>query len=124
MKVFAPESSFASKVNFVDANNVVVGFDMGQDCCETFGYLLTDKIPSTPEDAQVTAEELEPYVFDIGYRHANAVPDNDGGGSATFRLVAEGLPDRYLTLYNHHNGYYAHGFDMKQGDRVIVDDSI
>jgi hypothetical protein len=37
----------------------------------------------------------------------------DEGGMVRFRLVAEGKPDLYLHLFNSHNGYYSHGFNVE-----------
>lgn len=130
MKVFNADNpkSWSAKVNFVDRNNVVVGFDMGQDCCESFGYVLSHEVPR-PEAGREVPESLpdegwDAYEFDTKFRLRDAIPDYDGGGSVTFRLTAEGQPDLFLTLYNHHNGYYSHGFDMKQEETVIEEGSL
>lgn len=127
MKIFeGGPGTWACKTNFVDKNNVVVGFDSSQSCCEYFGYLITAFIPtSTSEEAEENRPEvLEPYVFDTAFVHNDAVPDSDGGGSVTFKLWAIGQPDLYLTLFNHHNGYYGHGFDMAIGDKVLHDGTL
>jgi hypothetical protein len=33
------------KINFVDKNNVFVGFDYSSNCCERFGYYIGIEIP-------------------------------------------------------------------------------
>ena len=42
MEVFEKDS----KINFVDANNVFVGFDNIQSCCEDFGWYYSKKVPA------------------------------------------------------------------------------
>lgn len=114
MKVFDQQEPWPDKVDFVDHNNVVVGFDMGQYCCEQFGFHFTkDKHGETI--VTVTEEELAPYVFDTS---RDSVVQNDG--CAIFRLWADDKPDLYLVLFNHHNGYYSHGFAFKNNDVTIL----
>lgn len=44
MKIFTKENSnWDSKVNFVDENNVVLGYDLSQDCCEHADWFIADK---------------------------------------------------------------------------------
>ena len=54
-------------------------------------------------------------IFDITYN--KDVPDSKGafdmGGATSFKLTKPNNPDIFLVLYNCHNGYYSHGFDMK-----------
>lgn len=45
----------------------------------------------------------------------------DGGGAASFRLVSETGRDLFLTIFNFHNGYYSHGFEMTVGDESLLD---
>jgi len=43
----------------------------------------------------------------------------DGVKAAVFMIVndtADAFLKKYLTLYNHHNGYYSHGFEMLEND--------
>jgi hypothetical protein len=110
MKVFDKDGKF----NFVDANNVFVGFDSRADCCEYFGYVIADTeiITDTTEDIDT---DLEPYVFDTGYFKESG---EDNG--VIFRMTAPELPDLYLLLYNHHNGYYSHGFEFRNSDGSVI----
>ena len=51
MKAFAGKvnpADWGNKLNFVDENNVVVGFGAESSCCESFGYFFT---PSEPLEA-------------------------------------------------------------------------
>lgn len=94
-------------VNFVDVNNVVLGFDMGQDCCEyaTWSILQPDPAPRS----------LEPYVFDPSYM---VKEQTKHGWQVTFRLV-HGKKELFLVLSNVHEGYYSHGFTFKNGTEII-----
>ena len=125
------------KTNFVDTNDMFIGFDTSQDCCESFGYFFTDKVSDDdplnkryegwgdnyPTEKPVNLAAL---VFDIAfYRNEHGY---DGGGFAVFKLVDKPA-DRahtndaktviYLVLYNNHNGYYGHGFTVMHGGTVI-----
>jgi hypothetical protein len=125
MKLFDnPPKSWGGKVNFVDKNNVVVGFDYTSSCCENFGYLLTEHLPTSTSSPEVSIDSLEPYVFDTEFRGSPNLGNTDGGGEVSFKLVAPGLPDRYLTLFNHHNGYYSHGFDVTKDGKVLDSGSL
>ncbi len=119
-----------SKVNFVDANNVLVGFDTGQSCCETAQWAITGSLDIGAEPAMWDATEIDltDYVFDpvfvAGPRESEHY-GGDGGGTIAFRLTAvlhpgaSPKPDLYLHLTNDHNGYYSHGFSIEVGGQTI-----
>lgn len=128
MRVFEEDNgSFRERVNFVDENNVYVGYDMSQCCCEHAGYFFTLKAPDSatsmdPVDGDdpliksmglACKERLERYRFNVDYCVQLEDGDCDNGGNAIFKLEAEGLPDLYLVLFNVHNGYYGHGFTFE-----------
>lgn len=112
------QAPFNSKVNYVDKNNRVVGFDMDSHCCEDFGHMVTTTKP--PEDIYSSCwyeemsefvGDLEPYTFaDEGPVDCLDIRDESGGGLA-YRIVAKGEPDMWVVIWNHHNGYYSHGFE-------------
>ena len=112
MRVFYGENAWYGKVNFVDDNNVLLGFENTDDCCARGGWFLADKKDEWKEDGfKEEAMDLPGWVFDPAYfveaHHCN----NDEGGSVQFRLV-NGENEKFLTLYNHHNGYYSRGFEF------------
>lgn len=123
MKVFEQ----GSKVNFVDDNNVFVGYDIMQDCCEDAGYLFS---PMKPSGQSVYTADLDArppnglasYSFDTDFMKRGLVSEVDEGDSVTFRLTssqkAPMFPEIFLTLYNQHNGYYGHGFQFGVGEEV------
>lgn len=122
MKIFNANG----KINFVDKNNVLVGFDDGQNCCEHFGHFITTREPQLEgEFEQGDLHEdfnLEDFSFDTTY-HKEASDDCDGG-YAVFRLTDTVGKECFLTLFNHHNGYYSHGFAMLQGTHEIFSGSL
>lgn len=129
MKIFEKDS----KVNFVDTNNVLVGYDMNQCCCENADWFISDSVPMNQEEPSVNEcgvfyasmkhiFELDDTVFDQHWKEPNGagLTGLDNGGSRTFRIVNErnGF-ECYLTLFNCHNGYYSHGFTVEVGGRTI-----
>lgn len=120
MKIFENDG----KTNFVDDNNVLVGFDSHQCCCERFGHFLSRKIPAKIDEG---AEEINTggFNFDTGF-FKEVVPAEeyfDCGGMAVFRLT-KGAEEIFLTLHNAHNGYYSHGFTMEIGGTKIQEGSL
>lgn len=118
MLVTDVNQGWTSKVNFTDSNDVFVGFDMEQCCCEDFGWYVRKEIDTGDnEDKNVT--DFEGYVFDTSF-FKEVEFDEPGGESnfAIFKLVKDDCPELYLHLYNHHNGYYGHGFVATIGGEV------
>lgn len=116
MKVFDRDG----KLNFVDINNVVVGFDNEGQCCEHFGYYYVyderqkHNVQYDGSD-YITDDMLADYNFDPSY--CKEINDEYGEEMVVqFRLTSCLMhSDIYLRLYNHHNGYYSHGFNMDVG---------
>lgn len=112
------------KINFVDINNVFVGFDYEQSCCENFGYTLTEEFTNNA-DAEETNLDLEDYCFDIDYfKEESSLEHYDEGHQVYFRLVNKEGKELFLMLFNHHNGYYSHGFEFKNGEEVLKESYI
>jgi uncharacterized protein YqkB len=112
MKIFDKDS----KINFVDDNNVLVGFDDEQCCCENFGYFLSRSVPKKiEEDIEI---ETDGFNFDTEFFEEVSDDSFDCGGMVIFRLVKDD-EEIFLALYNSHNGYYSHGFDMEVGGQTI-----
>lgn len=53
-----------------------------------------------------------------GSQHGSSRWVEDEGGVAVFRLV-RGEDQRFLTLWNMHNGYYSHGFEMETNGETV-----
>ena len=124
MKIF----DLQCKINFVDVNNVVVGYDTESFFCEDFGWFIRKEIDIKMQQESEKISELESYSFNPKFfeKHEFEPEDSldDGGGIIIFQLVSENKPDIYLHLYNIQNGYYSHGFEMKAGEKVVIEGSI
>ena len=110
------------KHNFVDKNNVLVGYDSSQDCCEHASWYLSTIERVDREDYNtIDPKTLEDYIFDPTYFAEESGEQFDSGGLVRFKLVAPDKPDVFLHLFNAHNGYYSHGFNMLKDTEVIRD---
>ena len=124
------------KINFVDKNNVIVGFDNEKFCCENFGYFFSERIEIDdngkslfgfdPDDiAKHTEMYYEDFVFDTDFIKQIRVKDQDSYDNINvviFKLIDEDDKENiaYLHLYNVHNGYYSHGFSLDVGGVKII----
>jgi hypothetical protein len=129
MKIFNKTADWSDKVNFVDDNNVVLGYDMGQCCCEHADWFIadqpTEKILDRKDTPDGTPDELPGWNFDPTYR--KDVPrigadynELDQGGMVIFRIV-RGDAEKFVHLFNCHNGYYGHGFEFTSPDGKICE---
>jgi hypothetical protein len=119
MKIFEKDR----RVNFVDENNVLVGFDMNQNCCEYFGWFISRKKEKEIKD-DIQTPDVSGYVFDPNF-FEEVFNENEfgAGGMVIFRLV-RGDKEFFLHLYNSHNGYYSHGFNMEVRGKTIKEDCL
>lgn len=134
MRAFTTDDveGWEQKINFVDENNVLLGYDMSQCCCEHADWFIFDtveqamglrKLRETDEfptgDMFKETTNLEPYRFDRKF-YLQANDDCEEGNIAVFRIIAPNLPDKYITLLNCHNGYYSHGFQLRSLDASVI----
>jgi len=131
MKYFSCQdgSIYSSKINFVDENNVLVGYDFSSNCCESFGWYVASLVTSNPDhylfgDGNTNEsinESIKDYTFDpTFFREWNEGDGeySDEDNHVAFRLV-NGDKEMFLHLYNNHNGYYSHGFDFAKDGEII-----
>lgn len=126
MRIFNQEEPWTSKVNFVDKNNVLVGYDLSQDCCEHADWFISDISEDRfPPENLNQPTELDGYVFDTNWGIPDVFehPDLDMGGAIIFRLT-NGKDTKWLHLFNIHNGYYCHGFHVNYGDTIIKEGAL
>ena len=129
MKIFEHKSEWmCEKTNFVDSNNVLVGFDTSQECCEQYGWFLTKTIEEAKaypvEGRTLNDDDAHGFVFDPDFFLEHGDSDQfQAGGMVTFRLI-KGEEEMFLSLYNVHNGYYSHGFHVSVGGEVIRSGSL
>ena len=115
MKIFNKIENFKTKVNFVDDNNVVLGYDIEQQCCEKANWFISDTID--PKSGYQVVD-LPNYNFDVrfireDYRQRNS-PKLEDTNTVIFRIT-NGVDEKFIFLCNTHNGYYRHGFDFDVG---------
>jgi hypothetical protein len=124
MRVFDSGDGWDTKVNFVDDNNVCLGYDMSQDCCEYADWFIQDSITNKiPHDDNYSiSEELKEknwqgWSFDVDFfLDLSEVAENvDEGGLVVFRLTS-GKDQVFLHLFNVQNGYYTHGFSIVKSE--------
>lgn len=128
MKYFPSDQGtiWSTKVNFVDENNVLVGYDWSPSCCEQFGWYIANNITTKPGNNYVFNDDvcenaintsLKDWFFDTKYFQTIS-NESENEHTAVFRLV-NGDNELFLHLYNHHNGYYSHGFDFAKDGEII-----
>lgn len=121
MKIFNQTKEWQEKVNFVDENNVVLGWDLSQSCCEETGWGIID--PSIKKGNGKSRAfihsgkssgviDLPGWVFDPNHR--KLISDS----TMEFKIEKEG---RYMLIHiwNVHEGYYAHGFTFERNGEII-----
>jgi len=113
------------KINFVDEDDTLVGFDNQASCCENFGWFYSKEVPVKLPEEKITPD-LEPYFFNKGFFAECSDPAIlDDGKIVTFRLEIKNDDQYlYLSLYNAHNGYYSHGFNLAVGGKDLRTGSI
>lgn len=124
MKVFEESmNTYPTKVNFVDKNNVFVGYDLDQQCCEDAGWYLSYEIggPHIKDWNNLRGVNISRYVFDIEFFEdiSSESEYTEEENTVVFKLIKDGSPDIFLHLYNTHNGYYGHGFVVKHGGEKV-----
>ncbi len=71
---------------------------------------------------------MSDYVFDKDFfQTIDYLKDSDGsdwnaldsGSVAVFRIVGKENKELFLHLFNCHNGYYGHGFEVKHGGEIV-----
>jgi len=133
MKIFdSKEHDFwCKKVNFADDKNVMIGYDMSQHCCENADWFIADKVADVMPETLSQERDLEGYIFDkeffkeITYIYSEGSDWNAlyEGKMVVFRLI-NGDKEKFLHLFNCHNGYYGHGFEMKIGEDKVQEGSL
>ena len=127
IKIFNKNEDWCEKVNFVDDNNLLVGYDLTSNCCEHFDWFISNKIIRDKIREQDKKDfDLSAYCFDKEFFNKPTLTEDewgcnelDCGNLAVFKMVGKAKLDLYLHLYNAHNGYYSHGFKFSSGKEVI-----
>jgi hypothetical protein len=126
--VYINTPAWRGKVNFIDDQNMVVGYDTAQQCCEDATWCVSESLPTSAKDfgrGTPHGFDWDDYRFDPDTQpvefHPEEKPDDDYDPSpdthaVAFRMTSKWEPDAWLILHNTHNGYYSHGWDRKGPD--------
>ena len=128
MKIFNKSEGWGSKVNFVDENNILLGYDLAQHCCEYADWFISDK-PETGIRQDLTGsgfdEEMPDWIFDTKYFKETSGSEFHSGGMAIFRIVNKVTnEEKFIHIFNSHNGYYSHGFEFKSENEIFQEASL
>ena len=128
MKVLNQTPPWPNKINFVDDNNVILGYDLVRQCCEVPSWYISQDKPSSVDDLHDNGYcdiDAPDYNFDPNFFEA---PEGGEGSNdrwtrfVIFRLVhKDGDGEAFLVLVNNHSGYYSHGFQMDVGGIPVVE---
>ena len=104
-------------INFIDEEDNFVGFRSDQCCCENFGWHITDSNDEHINIVENDSDFLSGFLFNTNKEPTESADSGYGdGGSVAFQLVNYQTKETLcLTLYNHHNGYYSHGWQSSFG---------
>lgn len=81
--------------------------------------MLTKEIPEIENISDVKENGILAGEYQFDKTFFKEIPEkHEGGSSAVFRLTNNG-DVIYLTIFNHHDGYYSHGFTFREGEEVI-----
>jgi hypothetical protein len=119
MKIFI----IGDKVNFVDDNNVMLGYDTEQFCCEQADWFIADSPKKEIiERAEGDIPELSGYSFDPSFFmeiRPSECERLDNGTMVIFKIINKDGLAKFIHLYNCHNGYYGHGFTFDFGKNNV-----
>lgn len=117
MRIFKEnKEGYSESLNIVDENNVVVGYDFYSSCCEEFGYKIGE-VDCEQEVLDADNERLQGYVIDVSSFEESK--NEEDKNELYFNCIKEGSEPIKITLYNYHNGYYAHGWSLSKGDEML-----
>lgn len=112
------------KINWIDQNSTVVGFDNYTQCCEEYGWKvvdnncnnITDKID--PNTVHFGTSNQSSTIYKDEYKEAIDVDGVELLDDETNNLVG------FLQFYNCHNGYYCHDFGIKTNFKLTEQDAV
>jgi hypothetical protein len=125
MKIFQrPEN-----INFVDQNNVVLGYSLESTCCEDPYWFISNTIHrefnknKTIQNIQLLNQELLDFLFDQTFFELYIGPFNVDTDTCLnlgiFRLISPTFQIKYLHIANIHNGCYQLGFKFTINDQIL-----
>lgn len=101
-------------VNFIDENDLYVGFDDTLSCCEHADWFISDAAnTSTEKGEKLLVIDLtgwnfvDPRILPDTFQNVED-PNVDEGGHVAFMIVHPEHGTKWLHFFNIHNGYYGH----------------
>jgi len=86
------------KINFIDVNNVLVGYDLSCSCCENANWFISDKVIEKWPEKEEQDKNLDGFLFDKEFfMEISSIPSEDGydhlgdGGMVVFKLINTGV---------------------------------
>jgi hypothetical protein len=123
MKLFerTDDTGWGNRLNLIDKNNVFVGYDYEQSCCENFGYEFRNSNGSVLVESPI----LDDFYFTKKHEEKPILGDyrDDGYSSYGFEIT-NGKETLWFVLYNYHNGYYSHGFEFGDNATTIAEGAL
>ena len=114
MRIFKHKES----VNFIDKNDVFLGYSLENSCCSHSGFeLALDKACKKKIEFETIDDVnkiIEGYEFDTKYMNKYFDKKDNSYGFAVFRMTKKGSGNIYVILKNHHNGNYWNGFELSK----------
>lgn len=107
-------------INWVDDENRLVGYDYEVECCENFGYFFSKA--QHPIEAIKEKKDQTRYEFpETGMENARFAKKKPEIFDSYAVFEIENSEWKFLVLYNFHNGYYEHGFSVRQnGEKIFL----
>ena len=102
-------------INFIDENDIFLGMDLEESCCEYFGFYISEdpelSIENAGDQDLVDQEvDLDGYFFDVltptEDELCTKIDDADEGDHISVRIIHVEKPDLYIHLFNDHEGPY------------------
>jgi len=122
MRVFESGRGWESKVNFVDEENVLVGYDISEFCCESAEWSFHSSLPGCKANkVELSEGDLLDFRFDRGFFVQGNLATSEElfeGDAVAFRIVSP-VREAFIVLRNSQNGYYSHGFEMSVGGVML-----
>jgi hypothetical protein len=119
-------------INFIDENDLYIGFDDNQCCCEYVDYFVSDLSDTSCEFADQMPDHdlagwnfVDPRILPETFVDLED-PYADEGGHIAFMIVHPEFGSKWLHFFNIHNGYYGHTVLMRdaQDNAVLKKESI
>lgn len=116
------------RVNFVDSENVFVGYEITQKCCEYSNFKISDYHGNfIMNDVLLKIHSGDNnFIFDKTFFEIFDPDEDQYENELKYVKFKIYTPEEeyYLFIYNKHNGYYAHGFEFRDKDNIIQEGSI